>query len=81
MRTFDDMLSRQLQDREFRKEYEAVRSEMEAIRAIVDTRTFMIPNAETIVALAEYDNMKKNSSGYKRYSSSNAMMDDILEDA
>ena len=39
MRTFDDMLSRQLQDREFRKEYEAVQPEMDVIRAIVDART------------------------------------------
>ena len=29
MRTFDDMLSNQLQDEEFRKEYEAVQPEMD----------------------------------------------------
>ena len=36
MRTFDDMLSNQLKDEEFRKEYEAIQPEMDVIRAIVD---------------------------------------------
>ena len=39
MRTFDDMLSKQLQDEEFKKEYEAIQPEMDVIRAIVDART------------------------------------------
>lgn len=39
MRTFDDMLSDQLKDEEFRKEYEAIQPEMDVIRAIVDART------------------------------------------
>ena len=39
MRTFDDMLSNQLKDEEFRKEYEAIQPEMDVIRAIVDART------------------------------------------
>ena len=39
MRTFDDMLSNQLKDKEFRKEYEAIQPEMDVIRAIVDART------------------------------------------
>lgn len=39
MRTFDEMLSKQLQDDEFRKEYEAIQPEMDVIRAIVDART------------------------------------------
>ena len=47
MRTFDDMLAKQLQnmlskqlkDEEFRKEYEAIQPEMDVIRAIVDART------------------------------------------
>ena len=34
MKTFDDMLSRQLQD----EEYEAIQPEMDVIRAIVDAR-------------------------------------------
>ena len=38
MKTFDDMLSRQLQDEEFKKEYEAIQPEMDVIRAIVDAR-------------------------------------------
>ena len=38
MRTFDDMLSKQLKDDEFRKEYEAIQPEMDVIRAIVDAR-------------------------------------------
>ena len=39
MRTFDEMLSKQLQDEEFRKEYDAIQPEMDVIRAIVDART------------------------------------------
>ena len=31
MRTFDDMLSKQLKDDEFRKEYEAIQPEMDAV--------------------------------------------------
>ena len=38
MITFDDMLKEQLQDPEFRKEYEAIQPEMDVIRAIVDAR-------------------------------------------
>ena len=39
MRKFDDMLSRQLRDEEFKKEYEAIQPEMDVIRAIIDART------------------------------------------
>ncbi len=40
MGTFDDMLSKQLQDEEFKKEYDAIQPEMDdVIRAIVDART------------------------------------------
>ena len=39
MKTFDNMLSEQLKDEEFRKEYEAIQPEMDVIRAIVDART------------------------------------------
>ena len=39
MRTFDDMLSKQLQNEDFRKEYEAIQPEMDVIRAIVEART------------------------------------------
>ena len=38
MITFDDVLNEQLQDPEFRKEYEAIQPEMDVIRAIVDAR-------------------------------------------
>ena len=38
MRNFNDMLNEQLQGEKFRKEYEAIQPEMEAIRAIVETR-------------------------------------------
>lgn len=41
----------------------------------------MTPNAETRAALAEYDEMKKNPGNYKRYSSFNDLMDEVLEDA
>ena len=40
MGTFDDMLSKQLQDEEFKKEYDAIQPEMDdVIRDIVDART------------------------------------------
>ena len=39
MKTLNDMLSNQLKDDEFRKEYEAIQPEMDVIRAIVDART------------------------------------------
>ena len=38
MRTFDDMLNKQMKDDEFRREYEAIQPEMDVIRAIVDAR-------------------------------------------
>ncbi len=38
MRTFNDMLDKQLQDDEFKKEFEAIQPEMDVIRALVDAR-------------------------------------------
>ena len=38
IRTFDDMLFKQLKDDEFRKEYEAIQPEMDVIRAMLDRR-------------------------------------------
>lgn len=38
MKTFNDMLEKQLKDEEFRKEYEAIQSEMDIINALVDAR-------------------------------------------
>jgi transcriptional regulator with XRE-family HTH domain len=39
MKTLDHMLSEQLKNDEFRREYEAIQPEMDVIRAIVDART------------------------------------------
>ena len=39
MKTFDEMLTKQMKDEEFKKEYEAIQPEMDVIRAIVDART------------------------------------------
>ena len=39
MKTFDEMLAKQMKDEEFKKEYEAIQPEMDIIRAIVDART------------------------------------------
>ena len=36
MRTFNDMLDKQMQDDEFKKEYEAIQSEMDLIIEIVE---------------------------------------------
>lgn len=38
MKTFNDMLEKQLKDEEFRKEYEAFQPEMDIIKALVDAR-------------------------------------------
>lgn len=38
MRKFDDFLGEQLQDEEFKKEYEAMQPEFDVIRAMVDAR-------------------------------------------
>ena len=39
MRTLNDMLSEQMKNKSFRKEYEAIQPEMEVIRAIIEART------------------------------------------
>ena len=39
MKTLNHMLSEQLKNDEFRREYEAIQPEMDVIRAIVDART------------------------------------------
>ena len=39
MKTFDDMLAKQLQNDEFKKEYETIQPEMNEIRASADSRT------------------------------------------
>ena len=39
MKTFDNMLAKQLQNDEFKKEYEAIQPEMNEIRVSVDSRT------------------------------------------
>lgn len=41
----------------------------------------LTPNAETKAALAEYEEMKKNPGSYKRYSSFDDMIDEVLDDA
>ncbi len=38
MKTFNEMLEKQLQDDAFKKEYEAIQPEMDVIRALVDAR-------------------------------------------
>jgi len=39
MKTLDSMLSEQLEDEEFRNEYQAIQPEMDVIKAIVEART------------------------------------------
>ena len=39
MKTFDEMLAKQMKDEEFKKEYEAIQPAMNEIRASVDART------------------------------------------
>lgn len=41
----------------------------------------MAPNSETKAALAEYEEMKRNPSKYKRYDSFSDLMDEVSEDA
>ena len=40
MRKYDDFLAEQLQDEEFKKEYDNLQPEFDVIRAIVDARVF-----------------------------------------
>ena len=40
-----------------------------------------IPNEETRAALAEYDEMKRNSGRYKRYDNFDELLNEVLEDA
>lgn len=39
------------------------------------------PNAETLAALAEYEEMKKNPEKYKRYDSFQEALDEVFADA
>ena len=39
-----------------------------------------IPNAETIAAMREIEEMKRHPEKYKKYSSAHEMMEDILDD-
>lgn len=39
MRKYDDFLTEQLQDEEFRREYETIQPEMDVIKALIDART------------------------------------------
>lgn len=39
MKTFDEMLAKQMKNEEFKKEYEAIQPEMDVIRVIVDAKT------------------------------------------
>ena len=39
------------------------------------------PNAQTKVALREYEEMKKNPGNYKRYESFDAVLDEVFPDA
>lgn len=39
MRKYDEFLAEQLQDDEFRKEYESIQTEMNVIKALIDART------------------------------------------
>lgn len=38
MRSFNDMLDKQMQDEEFRREYEAIQTEMDANRAMINAK-------------------------------------------
>ena len=57
------------------------------LEKIVDNKEILfdfeeeIPNEETKLALAEYEEMVNNPEKYKRYDSVDEMMKDILEDA
>lgn len=42
--------------------------------------TMSVPNKETLAALAEYEEMKKNPKKYKRYDSAQEMVDEALKD-
>ena len=51
MRTFDDMLAKQLQNEDFRKEYEAIQPEMDVIRAIVKQELLKILHRRNLLSV------------------------------
>ena len=51
------------------------------VQGLPFTVTRDVPNAETIAAMNEYTRMKEHPEQYKRYSSFQAAMKDVLEDA
>ena len=55
MRTFDDMLSKQLQDKEFKKEYEVIQSELDAARGIVDAKMATLYELRLLFTQGEKD--------------------------
>lgn len=56
MRTLDEILSKQLQDDAFRKEYEAIQSEIDAIRTNIDMDILQLSNKNEMV---EHDSIKQ----------------------
>ena len=61
MITFDDMLNEQMKDEEFRKDYEAIKPEMDAIRKIVDSRISEKCTQDKITKLPEVNCAQENT--------------------
>ena len=71
MVTFDDMLLEQLEDEEFRKEYEAIQPELDVIRAIVDARASLNMTQKDLamrtgIDQADISKLEKGTSQSKR---------------
>ena len=49
--------------------------------AIPFTISREVPNSDTMSAIAEFEEFKKNPSGYKKYSSFSELLDEVRSDA
>ena len=71
--TFDYILNEQMKDDEFRKEYEAIKPEMDAVRKIVDSRITQNRNhlglddaKDEIIRLQELEDARKEINNIER---------------
>ena len=68
MRTLDDMLSKQLQDEEFKKEYEDIQPEMDVIRAIAVSYTHLDVYKRQLYCIQSFGKWSDCESDYKYHS-------------
>ena len=67
MKTLNNILSEQLKDEEFRKEYEAIQPEMDVIRAIEAAENAVIVQNSPNVRQGEQPSTKKPDKGSRQH--------------